>query len=140
MATRRTPSATPRPAGSPDVARSGHPSEPSGDDPGTTSHGDATLTLSQVGQQSNEIAAAASTLRRRLVMGRYAGFAAGFDAGLAVCALLDTIARDRTRDMRAQRLRVDALALARHVNADVTAEVDAIAGTGLTRDGTLGER
>ena len=61
-------------------------------------------------------------------MGRYAGFAAGFDAGLCMCAILDTIARDRGRDMRSQRLRIDALRLAHHVNADITGDSAAIEG------------
>ena len=91
---------------------------------------DVAPTFSRIDEQTSEILAAAATLRHRLVLGRYAGFAAGFDAGLCVCAMLDTIARDRTRDTRAQRLRLDALRLARHVNADVGAETDAIEGDG----------
>lgn len=118
---RRAPTTTPR---APNPSRSAK-TEDRGD---SSSRSDPLPSWSQVELEGNEIAAAAAALRHRLVMGRYAGFAAGFDAGLCVCAILDTLARDRGRDMRSQRLRLDALRLARHVNADVTAESAAIEG------------
>lgn len=113
---RRTPATTPRAASSPL------------DDEGAASRADPPPSWSEVERAGHEIEAAAAKLRHRLVMGRYAGFATGFDAGLAMCAILDTLARDRGRDLRSQRLRGDALRLAHHVNQDVAAESAAIEG------------
>ena len=122
---RRPPPAAPGPEVS--TSRAGT-RDAAGDRRGAESCGDPTPPLPVIDQQCREIAAAAAALRRRLVMGRYAGFAAGFDAGLAVCGMLDTLARDHTRGQGTQRLRADALALTRHVNADLGEDHEAIRG------------
>lgn len=119
---RRTSATTPRRP--PAASREGGAEREQGGD----RRADPPLSWSVVDRQCAEIAAAAAVLRQRLVVGRYAGFAAGFDAGLAVCGMLDTLARDRTRSVGTQRLRDDALRVAHHVNVDLGADADPIEG------------
>ena len=60
---------------------------------------------------------AASVLRRRVALGRYAGLE-GEHTGFEVCALLESIAHGTAEDPRTSRTREAALRVARSVLAD----------------------
>lgn len=78
--------------------------------------------------------AGAAVLRQRVTVGRYAGHEAGAYSGYAVCALLETLASDRTRDDgAARRLRHDALAVVRQLRAALPAPPGPAVAPGLRR-------